>query len=162
MEDPAVNSSASSSSWQLEIAPLVELKDNSFGENDEGDYDYYSKFELVFNRKGDDPVVIWSGGCHRGSNVSCAWGAQMRARLSPDAKQLHVQVTDVKESISDAQNTRGKEEFVNVPKELLERGLITTAHFADAQTTSTGDGIAPAPSDVGKGASWQLHSDPWK
>lgn len=148
--------------WLVEIAPLVELKDKSYGENDEGDYDYYSRFELLFKRKGDEaPVVLWSGSCHRGSNVSCAWGQQMRARLSPDKKELHVQVTDVKESIGNAQNERGKEEFVNVPQELLQRGLLTAKQFEDAKKNSTTVASAP-PSGFAIGATWQLHSDPWK
>jgi hypothetical protein len=54
------------------IAAKLRLTDDSYGENDEGDYDYYSCFHL---RYADH--IVWSAREHRGSNVSCAWGKQV-------------------------------------------------------------------------------------
>mmetsp|Transcript_20237 Transcript_20237/g.43218 ORF Transcript_20237/g.43218 Transcript_20237/m.43218 type:complete len:153 (-) Transcript_20237:31-489(-) len=141
------------------IAAKLKLLNKSYGENDEGDYDYYSIFQLEYN----GTQVVWKGGECRSSNVSMAWGAQMTAELSPDCKTLLVRVTNVEESIGSSKNTRGREERLSVFDLLKEKGVLTEEELTALEGVATGkdEGYEPAAPPKEKGSTWQLHSDPF-
>jgi hypothetical protein len=141
------------------VAAKLKLVDSSYGENDEGDYDYYSQFRLEYAG-----TQVWSISAHRGSNVSCAWGKQATAQLSPDCQTLLVRITDVKESLGGGvANTKGGEERLSVYDLLKGQGWLTPKELAllkDGQT-GAGDSFEPTTRPVEKGSTWQLHSDPF-
>ena len=141
------------------VASKLKLVDDSYGENDEGDYDYYSIFHLDYAG-----TRVWSDCQHRGSNVSCAWGKQVTAQLSPDCKTLLVRVTNVKESLGNAPaNTQGGEERLSVFELLKGKGCLTMEELHVLQCADIGadDTFEPDGGPREKGSTWQLHSDPF-
>ena len=142
----------------LAVASKLTLVNDSYGENDEGDYDYYSIFHLDYAG-----TRLWSVREHRGSNVSYAWGKQVTAQLSPDCKTLLVRVTNVQESVGGAANTQGGEERLSVFGALKAKGCLTTEELAVLQGADAGaDGsFEPTTQPGEQGSTWQLHSDPF-
>ena len=105
--------------WEAVAAKLT-LADKSYGENDEGDYDYYSIFELQY-----DGQSVWRRRERRSSNISGAWGKELKAPLSPDGTPLLVCDTNVRESIGRSENTKGSEERLSVFDLLVKAGVLT-------------------------------------
>ena len=138
------------------VAAKLTLADKSYGENDEGDYDYYSIFELQYGGRS-----VWRRRERRSSNVSGAWGKQLKATLSPDGTTLLVRVTNVRESIGRSENTKGSEERLSVFDLLVKAGVLT-----EEETTACRGSVAAAadfaPSSQPElRSTWQLHNDPF-
>ena len=144
-------------SWK-EISSGLKLLDRSYGENDEGDYDYYSKFELLF--KGNS---VWSAQAMRSSNIGGAWGSQMSASMSADKTTILTRLTNVNESIGSSKNTRGGEERVNVLQLLKKKNALTNDELAALEgasgATKTDANFTGHASE--RGSTWQLHNNPW-
>ena len=87
-----------------------------------------------------------------------------RERATPSRVDVDKQPAATKhESLgSKNQNSKGAEAFVDVPKVLLDEGLITKAQFRAIQAASAAGAGDNAPGVHATGATWQLHSDPWK
>jgi hypothetical protein len=153
--DAAATSPVPAPVWG-EVAAKLTLADKSYGENDEGDYDYYSIFELQYGGQS-----VWLRRERRSSNVSGAWGSQLNATLSPDGRTLLVRVTNVRESIGRSENTKGSEERLSVFDLLVKAGVLT-----EEETTACRGSVAAAaditPSSQPElGSTWQLHNDPF-
>ena len=52
------------------VALKLDLLNKSYGEIDDGDYDFHSVFELTY----DAGTVLWRGKQTRSSNLGGAWG----------------------------------------------------------------------------------------
>ena len=69
---------------------LVELKTESHGENDEGDYDTYKTSTLLYGAK-----EIWRHSTSEHSNIGGAWGESHTCELSEDKRSLTLVDTEV-------------------------------------------------------------------
>lgn len=151
---------AAEPTWEA-VAAKLSLVNKSYGESDEGDYDYYSIFQLEY-----DGATIWTGRESRSSNVSGAWGSQINANLSGDKKTLLVRVTNVNERLGgggvQTENTKSQEQLLSVFDLLKENGALTDAELSNLKALEVNKDEAYAPATAGEqGSTWQLHSGPF-
>mmetsp|Transcript_6970 Transcript_6970/g.19221 ORF Transcript_6970/g.19221 Transcript_6970/m.19221 type:complete len:162 (-) Transcript_6970:94-579(-) len=151
------------------VACKLNLLNKSYGENDEGDYDFYSVFELTYGdvKPGgtSGSAVLWGGRQTRSSNVAGAWGHQMSASLSEDRKTLLVRITNVNERLGGwHENTKVSEERLSVCDLLVKAGVLTSEEIQDLRDggVAKDDDYVPAVASVEQGSTWRLHHDPFQ